>query len=161
MKLQIALFFILVVHVLCIAIVYITQAQLLIVTSNSMKPEFEVGDILIAVRQDSYRLDDIVSFKIGDSIATHRVAQIHTVPISDTQTEQYFQTKGDANTVADSLFLVQEQIIGKVAVVVPKVGYLVFFARSKYVLLVAIVVVIMGMARVTLLKVRNYVYKSY
>lgn len=126
-----------------------------------MAPEFTTGDVLLTTQKDFYYLQDIVSFEVEKVIATHRISQIHTVATSDTQTKQYFQTKGDSNKAADSSFITPEQIIGKVNVVIPKVGYLVLFMKSKYMGLVGILFLILGLTRITYIRVQEYVYKRY
>ncbi len=41
-----------------------------------------------------------------------------------------FATKGDANRSADSDVVTQDRVIGKVILVIPKLGYFINFARS-------------------------------
>lgn len=97
------------------------------IISESMVPEYEIGDMVIAKKTDPKmikREDDVVyigkekNFK--DKIVTHRVIDIET-----RGDEIYFKTKGLANTTGDPE-IKSDQIYG---VVVYKSEVLSFFSR--------------------------------
>jgi len=86
------------------------------VVTGSMEPTMSVGTLLITKNVDiaSVSVDDIVCFRTYDtqiygSVVTHRVVDI----IQDSE-GILLQTKGDANSMADSYFVSQENMIGKV-----------------------------------------------
>ena len=82
----------------------------------------------------SYKIGDIITFQTGPGkkdIVTHRI-------ISRRGDE--FITQGDANNVADMKLVKQEQILGKVIWNVPYAGYIANFARSKFGLILLILI---------------------
>src|SRR5690606_2066010 len=120
MNIQRLLCLLLSVYIAGFVLLYLFNFKLLFVTSNSMQPTFSHGDLLIIAKKNEYKIQDIVSFRTETEILTNRISKIHTISVSDTAKKQYFQTVGDSKTVADSAFISQEQIIGKVIAVIPK-----------------------------------------
>ena len=97
-----------------------------LVQSGSMEPAIMTGDIIIIHRQNNYVKNDVITFHSSDSrIVTHRIAEI-----LQKNSKSYFSTKGDANRSEDEDSITQDQIIGKVSLVIPKLGYLVAFSKS-------------------------------
>ena len=99
------------------------------VVTGSMEPTMSVGSLLVSKKVDitSVAVGDIVCFRtynsqIYGSVVTHRVVDI----IEDSQ-GILLQTKGDANPIADSYYVSQENMIGKV----------IWFAGEKNVLTTA------------------------
>jgi len=66
---------------------------------------------------------------------THRI-----IGVTEKEGKKVIMTKGDANRSEDEGTISQDQIIGKVAFVVPKFGYFVDFARSAYGLIILIMI---------------------
>lgn len=98
----------------------------LIVQSGSMEPTIMTGDVVIVARSLSYQVNDVVTFNDSEGyITTHRIAKLEKEG-----EEQRFVTKGDANRVQDSENIIENQIMGKVILVVPKFGYFISFVRS-------------------------------
>jgi signal peptidase I len=98
---------------------------LLTVLSGSMSPAINTGDMIIIskVNPNKIEIGDIISFqKQGTMLFTHRVVGI--------EDGLRFITKGDANNVPDSGFAAAKDIVGKVVVTLPKIGYLRDFVRS-------------------------------
>lgn len=85
-----------------------------VVVSGSMSPAIEVNDMVIIHYQDTYVCGDIIMYKDGNSLVTHRVEQV---------TETGYITKGDANNTADPP-VSAERVVGKAVLVIPKVGRL-------------------------------------
>lgn len=127
MKLDKVAFLLLLSYLLLLIAAYILKVKLLVVTSNSMKPTFEFGDVLLAVSQEHYQVNDSISFTANGTIVTHRV-------LSASNDSQY-QTKGDANSSPDLGLISHENVIGKVKTIIPKIGYFVLFLQSKFVFL--------------------------
>lgn len=90
------------------------------VLSGSMEPTIQPGDVVFIKHKNksTIELNDIVTFREDNKIITHRV-------IDDC--EKGFITKGDNNNVADSTILEPENILGKVVLTVPKIGYILSF----------------------------------
>ena len=91
-----------------------------VVLSGSMEPELSVGDLILVVEQDDYRVDDVVVFQDGRMAVTHRI-----VFISDDEVI----TRGDANNTNDEP-LAPEQIKGKVVLAIPLLGYLINLIKT-------------------------------
>ena len=84
-----------------------------VIISGSMSGTIEVNDMIFAFKQDEYKVDDIITFKHGKSLTTHRIVDI---------TDEGFITKGDANNTEDKEPVKAEDIVGKVVLVIPKIG---------------------------------------
>lgn len=92
-----------------------------VVVSGSMSGSIEIDDMVICRRQESYAPGDVIVFKSGGSVVTHRIVG---------RTEEGFITKGDANNAADSERVPEENIVGRVVRVVPGIGRLISFLRT-------------------------------
>jgi len=90
-----------------------------VIISGSMMPTISVGDVVVIRKQNEYFVNDIITFKERSHI-THRIVE---------RTENGYITKGDANNTTDPE-ITQDQIIGRVVWVIPKVGNLVFFLQN-------------------------------
>ena len=92
-----------------------------IVVSGSMSGSIEIGDIVLVHREESYAPGDVISFEHGRSVVTHRIVGT---------AEEGYITRGDANNADDSDPVPAENIIGRVILVIPKIGGLVEFLRT-------------------------------
>jgi len=93
-----------------------------IVQSGSMEPAIMTGDIVIIQKQDKYYVSDVVTFYNNEHrIVTHRIVEIN----------EKFSTKGDANRSFDQDTISDNQIIGKVILIVPRLGYLMSFVKTR------------------------------
>ncbi|RZN47107.1 signal peptidase I [archaeon] len=98
---------------------------------------FARGDILIVSDIDPKEIDvgDVIVFDRGnDSIPiVHRVIDIY-----QNNGERYFLTKGDYNQIPDNYYcggihgICEEDVIGKVTTVVPKVGNITLWIRGVF-----------------------------
>ena len=80
--------------------------QALTVSSNSMMPVFQKGDLIIIKEEKEYKVGDIVTFKDSNgNLVTHRIIE---------KCENAFYTKGDNNNTKDEEKIDNFQIIGKV-----------------------------------------------
>lgn len=94
-----------------------------VVISGSMSGCIEIDDMVIIREQDSYAVGDVVSFKSGDIIVTHRIIA---------QEDGGFVTKGDANNARDIETLYPEFIVGRVVGVIPGIGKPIEFMRTPF-----------------------------
>lgn len=117
--------------------------SMLIVASPSMTGAIEAGDAIIIKNSDSYAVGDVITYFPEDESfsVTHRIVRVEG---------DKFYTKGDANQSEDSDPVLIEQIVGKVAVKLDKVGYFIewlkspvgiIFAATFIVLLILIIVI--------------------
>ena len=93
------------------------------IMSNSMKPEFSRGDIVIVADIDKkiiekLKIGDIIIYRLENSTVIHRIADI-----KESNGELFFRTKGDNNATVDREYVTEEQVLGIVKLVVPKIGY--------------------------------------
>lgn len=96
-----------------------------IVRSGSMEPAIWTGSMCFVdkrIEYDDIAVDDIVAFKRGKLLVTHRVVNI---------TEEGFVTKGDNNDMDDGVTTTKDNYIGKTIFAVPKMGYIVGWLQSK------------------------------
>jgi len=82
-----------------------------------------VGSLAIVSPQTEYQVGEIVTFKIpgSEELLTHR---IESVKVSKYQSVKVYETRGDANNVADDWQLTNTDIVGKVVFHLPYLGYL-------------------------------------
>lgn len=99
-----------------------------IVQSGSMEPAIKTGAVVVVVPQSDYKVGDIITFNfnITDQIpTTHRVTEERIVGGSTR-----YITKGDANEDIDPREISERNVIGKVVLDIPYLGYLLDFARK-------------------------------
>lgn len=117
--------------------------SMLIIASPSMTGAIEAGDAIIIKNSDSYAVGDVITYFPADESfsVTHRIVR--------TEGDKFY-TKGDANPSEDPDPVLIEQIAGKVAVKLDKVGYFIewlkspvgiIFAATFIVLLILIIVI--------------------
>ena len=85
------------------------------VVSGSMKPKYNIGDVLIAkeIKPENIKVGDTISYQgtvnsFKDKVVTHQVVGIEKV-----DGRYYFRTKGLANLVEDPI-VSADQVYGKV-----------------------------------------------
>jgi len=115
------------------------------VLTDSMKPEFVTGDMVIVKLKNATDIQqgDVITFNpSSDSEAylTHRVTE---------KLENYegtgvtcFKTKGDANNTEDSFLIDESRVIGTVAVAVPKLGMVVRFIQLRWYFMIPLVILV-------------------
>ena len=109
-----------------VKVVFNVDNPFYVVSSGSMIPVLNVGDILIVKDGNTFnslKVGDIIVFNIpqgGDRVIVHRI-----IEVSDRFGEKVIVTKGDANDgiIPGTDFPIREKdYIGSVAYTVPKVG---------------------------------------
>ena len=92
--------------------------EALIVQSGSMWPGIPAGSLVVADTGCSYssvEKGDIIIFQAGEGRVMHRVYAV---------TEEGFETKGDANRVADGITTTRRNFRGRVVFHAPYLGFL-------------------------------------
>lgn len=100
-----------------------------IIISESMVPQINVYDAVVTIRVDAkdIEVDDIITFiskeiETAGTPITHRVIGI----VYEDDTKQKivgFRTKGDHNNTADFALIAPNEVIGKVFLRIPMIGY--------------------------------------
>lgn len=105
------------------------KVELKIVQSGSMTPVLPVGSVVMITPATTYGVGDIITFGKDTSKripTTHRIVGTERV-----DGVLHYQTKGDANEEADNALVPHSAVIGSVAVTVPRLGFVLDFARSR------------------------------
>lgn len=119
-------------------ILMLLNYKMVSIKTGSMEPTINIGDLCLVHevgKSEEYRQGDIVTFLVGDVYVTHRIA-------SDNGDGTYV-TMGDANKVADSGSLEKEDILGKVIVTVPVMGFFLEYITNPNGKLVVVVGVVL------------------
>lgn len=107
-----------------------------LVQSGSMEPTIMTGDIIVIHPKDEYVRHDVITFRNSEgSIISHRI-----IDEKEKGNSKTFITKGDANQAEDEGTVSPSDILGAVAFVVPKIGFLVAFAKSIPGLIILIII---------------------
>ena len=101
------------------------------IISGSMEPEIKIGDIVIVkeISDDKLKNGDIISFRQGQSVVTHRIVDIN-------KNEKKYITKGDNNNVEDSQDIDFALIEGKVICKIPFLGKIAQMLQGKITVIV-------------------------
>jgi len=91
-----------------------------VVLSGSMEPALPVGSVVITRSQPTYSPGDIVTFRAGDSVVTHRLIEVG----------ERLVTKGDANEEPDRLSATPGDVLGRTVLSIPYFGYFVSFVKT-------------------------------
>ena len=116
----------------------------LVVLGGSMQPAIRLGSLVLTSWADSREIEigDIIVFTTpqGKGFTTHRVTEI-----IQTRGTRVFKTKGDANRSQDDWTVSSKNVLGKVTIAIPYVGYLVHFAKKPlgFVLLFVVPIVLL------------------
>ena len=90
------------------------------VATGSMKPNINVGDIVIIDQNKKYqdlKIGDVIAYKYHEVVVIHRIQDI--IKVKD---DYYFYTKGDANDQVDNYTIYSNTIMGKVDIKIPYIG---------------------------------------
>ncbi|NJE49520.1 signal peptidase I [Thermococcus sp. 9N3] len=120
----------------------------LVVLSGSMEPYFNPGDMVLIepVNASGVQIGDVVAFhpawakgeEARNTLYTHRV-----VGIIRNATGLYFVTKGDNNEENDPAPVPAQNVVGKVTIVLPYLGYMTRHNPDRRVLLAVYVLFIL------------------
>ena len=97
--------------------------KLFTVMSGSMEPQIGVGSLILDKKELLYQICDVVTFEVPDSqtLVTHRITNV---------TNNSYIVKGDANDASDVSPIPREDVIGRVIISLPILGYLVVFSKT-------------------------------
>jgi signal peptidase len=131
----------------------------LTVMSGSMEPYMHVGDVVISstVNPHSIKVGDVITFQYDADNDPNRYVTHRVINISTTDSSIAFKTKGDANEDPDAGLVQSSRLVGKVIVVLPYLGHLGTFARSKagyvvFLVIPALLIIIHEVIRIVRIK---------
>ena len=96
------------------------------VLSGSMEPKIPVGSIVFVdeVEEATLQAGDVITYNLsGNTMVTHRVVEVDVE-------NQSIITKGDANDVEDGAPVAFSQVVGKMKMHVPYLGYISIYIRT-------------------------------
>ncbi len=116
---------------LALAVPLAFHARPLVVLSGSMEPALHTGDVSVvrSIAPLNARPGDIVTFRDPDNadrLITHRVRAMRVQGDA-----VVFRTRGDANNVSEHWRVPASGEIGRVMYRIPKLGWVLSYARSK------------------------------
>lgn len=107
-----------------------SNLKFLTVLSGSMEPAIGTGSVVAVRPAHEYKVGDIITFQSpsGSKVpTTHRI-----VSVTEEDGVTVYETRGDANNVADMGKIPARAIMGKVLFHIPLFGYVIAGARTKY-----------------------------
>jgi signal peptidase len=111
--------------------------QIFVVMSGSMEPKIRTGSIVLDKKQVDYSVEDVITYRVANSkdTVTHRIIEIKKVGEAIA-----YQTKGDANDAPDRELVPIDNVVGKVYLSIPFLGYFVAFLKTLPGLIIFIVI---------------------
>jgi len=110
-----------------------------VIISGSMEPKINIGDIVIAKNikneEEEINVGDIIAFRKGESVITHRIVKIE----KDENGILRITTKGDNNNTNDSESILINNIEGKIINVIPKIGTFILIFQKKIIIIIIII----------------------
>lgn len=134
-----------------------------IIISPSMEPTIKVEDAIVVMRQEPEELEvkDIITFISNDPrysglTITHRI-----VGIEKSSSGQFFyRTKGDNNNTEDSTLVPSDNVLGKVILKIPKIGYIQYVLTQSFGWVLLVVVPCLGIIIFDILKLIKSIKNS-
>ena len=128
-----------------------------VVLSGSMLPTIKIKDVVVTKKIPEERLavGDIITFISPDSrfcgiSITHRIID----KIYDEKQGIYtYRTQGDNNNVADSVPVANSNILGKVILKIPKLGYIQDILSSKAGLIIVVLIPCLAILSYDIMKI--------
>lgn len=102
--------------------------KFLVVQSGSMEPAIKMGSVVIVKPADDYQINDVITFvnpKKRQELISHRIVDLE---VSEGTTS--YIVKGDANEDPDARKVARNEIVGKILLNIPYLGYAVDFAKK-------------------------------
>jgi len=105
--------------------------KMMIVLSGSMRPTFDTGALLVVKRVDPQTITrgEIITYQDTEDtrrLITHRVIQV----VREGE-QTFFVTKGDANETRDFAPVPEQNVVGRVNLSIPYLGYVIEFSHSR------------------------------
>lgn len=130
----------------------------MIILSDSMKPEFESGDLILCRTTDpeDVKEGDIICFYDpagnGTTTVTHRVKEVTT----DENGDLAWMTKGDSNNIEDTLLVPSKNLIGEYRSHIPGLGNVAMFMQTTQGLILCVICPIILLVAYDMIRRRHY-----
>ncbi len=112
--------------------------KLYTVQSGSMEPTIRTGSIVLVKPERGYTVGDVITSKFinfPNQTFTHRIKSAKII-----EGKIFYETKGDANQAPEPQLTPSENVLGKVMLSFPLLGYPVAFAKTQAGLIFLIVI---------------------
>jgi signal peptidase len=144
---------------LVISVLPITgNIKFLVVQSGSMEPTIKTGSLVVIKPVVDYKIGDIITFgqiTKTKTPTTHRIVEMKVVGGN-----LAYITKGDANNGSDQKEISQKEILGKVLLKVPYIGYAVAAGRTKTGFALIIIIPSLAIIIEETIKIKNEIGKG-
>ena len=131
-----------------------------VIISGSMEPNINIGDIVIAKsiknKEESIKVGDIISYRKGQNVITHRITNIE----KDENGILRIATKGDNNNTEDSERILINNIEGKVITIIPKIGYITLILKDKVLIILIFIIAYVYISKTEKVKKRKEARKQ-
>lgn len=110
-----------------------------IIVTNSMEPNIKIGDVVITkkVEQNELTKGDVITFKRGEEVITHRITKI-----DQKEEGNEYTTRGDNNNIEDKEKVKYDMIEGKKIITIPYLGNIVRLLENRILFLIIILVLL-------------------
>lgn len=111
-----------------------------VIVTQSMEPTIMTGDAIFVkqISEENLKNGDIISFKDGDSVNTHRIVEI----VENNGTKRY-RTKGDNNKKEDRDLVKYSQIEGKYEFRIKGFGKFIEILKNKITLVILLIILVL------------------
>ena len=127
-----------------------------VIISPSMEPTIKVEDAIIVKKTNISKIKkgDIITFNSTDerfagTTITHRVIEV----LDSTNGVPMVRTKGDNNNVEDATLVENKDLVGKVILRIPKVGYIQYLLSTAYGWFAIVIIPCMGIIIYDIMKI--------
>ena len=135
-----------------------------VVLSGSMLPTIQVKDVVVTkkIPEERLQVNDIITFispdqRFGGISVTHRIIE----KIYDESEGIYkYRTQGDNNNIADSIPVPNTNILGKVILKIPKLGYIQEILSSKGGLIILVLIPSLAILSFDIMKIFKRIGKK-
>ncbi|WP_343252824.1 signal peptidase I [Ligaoa zhengdingensis] len=112
---------------------FFNQYSIYTVTTGSMTGTLDVGSVIVVKKVDPQTLEegDIITFLSNDPMFNGKVVTHRIVEVTEGTGGKMFITKGDANEDRDGAAALPSNVLGKVVLHIPWLGYLLAFLKTK------------------------------
>lgn len=111
-----------------------------IITTNSMSPQINQGDLIITtqIKEKDLVKNQVITFKRNEEIITHRIIEIQEISGS-----KRYITKGDNNNVEDLEKILYSEIEGVQIFRIPYLGKLIILLQNSTCIFILIILLIL------------------